>query len=188
MDQPEWTKTEKDKAWAISMLKPFNSGELVAEQLLNYFFPTAGHKKVTQVLMLFEMAKVVLKFKAFFSGSETLLMEESLFAYFMADKHRRELIKRKTENILGLFKLQAAKIGTENVIEMVRGVLGMKLKQEKVDAKPASNEQKPTDLPTGNDKTETQIVVASKEGQPQEEKKKEGPQYYIDKESLVKTF
>lgn len=188
MDQPAWTQGEKDKAWAISRLRTINTTELVAEQALNYFFADAGHKRVTQVLMIFEMAKVVLKFKAMFSGSETLIMEESLFAYFMADKHRRELLKKKTENILGLFKFHIAKVGKDKVVEVIHEVLGMKIKKETVQAKEATPEQANVESPAAGGQTETQVAIAEKTLENPEVKKPEGHQFYIDRDSLVNTW
>jgi hypothetical protein len=136
MDNPVWSKEDQTKARAASFIPKIKSAELIAEQIINYLFPGVSHKKLGLVLMLFEMLKVYFRFKAFFSGQETLVMEEKLFAYFMADKKRKEFLKKRAENIFGLFKLQAQKLNKENYMETIYKTLGLKLKPRKIELPP----------------------------------------------------
>lgn len=192
MDNEAWLKGEEDKAWSIKNIKALNFIEVIAEYLPGMIMGGITHKRLAQVLMIFEMAKVVFRFKFMFSGSETLVLNENIFTYYMADKHRRKLLRDKAENVLGLFKLQALKSSPEKLMELVHKTLGMKAK------KPAEEQKENTGVENGENSNpengnsganETTVVrndalVRASEND-EEIVSPNKSKYVIDKESLV---
>lgn len=192
MDNEAWIKGEEDKAWSIKSIKALNFAEVIAEYLPGMLMGGIDHKRLAQVLMVFEMAKVAFRFKFMFSGSETLVLGENIFTYYMADKHRRKLLRDKAENVLGLFKLQALKTSPDKIMELVYKTLGMKAKSEKAeiktneDGRPAESGPDNTENGGAEDTTVIRndaLVRASENDEELNGGKKS--KYVIDKESLV---
>ena len=171
MDSPAWSKEELERIWATNWIPKVKSAELIAEQLMNYFFPAAAHRTHMQVLMLFELLKVFFRLKAYFSSDEAVLMEEKIFAFLMADKRRKQMLFSRMENIYGLLKLHSSNSAEDKatVLERVHRVLGLKKREKKVEERSR----------TADDENPEQLSLQPASASPVQ------TEYVEDKESLV---
>ena len=46
METPAWSKEELERIWATNWIPKVKSVELIAEQLMHYFFPTVSHRSL----------------------------------------------------------------------------------------------------------------------------------------------
>lgn len=131
MDNEHWRNEDKIRIDAMNWVSKVKSAEVIAEQVFNYLFPNGTHKQLMQVLMFFEMAKVFFRLKAYFSADEALLMEEKIFQFLMADNRRKEMLRKRMENVFGLLQFYSRSKSETNddVLSRIHHVLGMKKKE-----------------------------------------------------------
>jgi hypothetical protein len=83
-----------------------------------------------QLLLLFELGKGYFRLKTLFSGNETILMEEQLFTFYLAEKQRNGILKKKAEGIKTLTKSNTKYASKEALLTQIKAVLGVKIKEK----------------------------------------------------------
>jgi hypothetical protein len=129
MERDDFTK-DFTKGNSLKWVPRLASLEVVAEQILHYFKPDANQKNLMQLLLLFELGKGYFRLKALFSGNETILMEEQLFTFYLAEKRRNGFLKQKADDIKNLTKSNSKYASKEALLTQIKAVLGVKIKEK----------------------------------------------------------